>query len=116
MSVLYRIACLQDRRDEAPNQELAREPAERKDKAGIREIAEYADDFLKLFRSRNNRLALSASKDAYRAEIFPHLPTERCGSAFREESARRGCGQQGQVHRSARKAYGRFVRFTKYAR
>ena len=86
MSVLNRIAYLQNRRDEVPNQELARELAEQKDRAGIREIAEnlwnrdkniqadcvkvlyeigyldpsliadYAEDYLKLLRSRNNRL------------------------------------------------------------
>lgn len=148
MSALYRIAHLQNRRDEVPNQELARDLAARKDSQGIREIAEnlwnkdkniqadcikvlyeigyidpsliadYAEDFLKLLRSRNNRLvwggmialstvadlradlvyahlkeilkamdagsvitvdnavkvlALVASKDAYRAAIFPRL-------------------------------------------
>ena len=86
MSVLNRIAYFQDRRDEAPNQALARELAERHDSAGIREIAQnlwneqagiqsdcvkvlyevgaleprliagYAGDFLKLLQSRNNRL------------------------------------------------------------
>ena len=40
MSVLNRIAYLQNRRDEVPNQELARELAEQKDRAGIHEIAE----------------------------------------------------------------------------
>jgi hypothetical protein len=148
MSVLNRIAHLQNRRDEVPNQELAWELAELKNREGIREVAEnlwnkdkniqadcikvlyeigyidptliadYADDFLKLLRSRNNRLvwggmiglftiaelradfihahleeileamrvgsvitvdsavralALAATKDAYRPEIFPHL-------------------------------------------
>jgi hypothetical protein len=86
MSALDRITHLQNRRDEVPNQELARELAERKDREGIREIAEnlwnkdkniqadcvkvlyeigyidpsliagFAEDFLKLLRSRNNRL------------------------------------------------------------
>jgi hypothetical protein len=86
MSALDRIAHLQNRRDEVPNQELARELAAQKDHQGIREIAEnlwnddkniqadcvkvlyeigyidpfliagYADDFLKLLRSRENRL------------------------------------------------------------
>jgi hypothetical protein len=36
MSVLNRIAAAQGRRDEAPNQELAREWAERQDQEGIR--------------------------------------------------------------------------------
>ncbi len=87
MSALNRIAFFQNRRDEAPNQELARELADKKDKKGIREIAEnlwnknqniqsdclkvlyevgylkpeliadYADDFLKLLTSKHNRLA-----------------------------------------------------------
>jgi hypothetical protein len=86
MSVLNRIAYFQNRRDEVPNQELARELAAEKDKAGIREIAEhlwdkeqniqsdclkvlyetgyidptliaeYVDDFLKLLHNRNNRM------------------------------------------------------------
>jgi hypothetical protein len=86
MSVLHRIASLQDRRDEIPNQELARDLAEREDRDGIREIAEnlwnrdpavqsdcikvlyeigaikpgliaaYVEDFLKLLTSRQNRL------------------------------------------------------------
>jgi hypothetical protein len=86
MSVLNRIAHLQNRHDEVPNQELARDLSRKKDRSGIREIAEnlwnrdkniqadcvkvlyetgyidpsliadYAGDFLKLLRSRNNRL------------------------------------------------------------
>ena len=86
MSALDRIAHFQNRRDEVPNQELARELAKEEDHAGIREIADnlgnndkniqadcvkvlyeigyidpaliagYAEDFLKLLRSRNNRL------------------------------------------------------------
>ena len=39
MSVLSRIAFFQNRRDEVPNQELARELAASKDAAGIAEIA-----------------------------------------------------------------------------
>jgi hypothetical protein len=86
MSILNRLASLQGRRDEVPNQELARDLAAGKDKEGIREIAqnlwnkdkniqadcikvlyeighieptlitEYAEDFVKLLRSKNNRL------------------------------------------------------------
>jgi hypothetical protein len=86
MSVLNRIAYFQGRRDEAPNQELARELAEKKDRAGIQEIADnlwhknqnvqgnclkvlyeigylypeliagYSDDFFELLQNRNNRL------------------------------------------------------------
>ena len=39
MSVLNRIAAAQGRRDEAPNQEQARELAEQEDRASIRELA-----------------------------------------------------------------------------
>lgn len=86
MTVLNRIAYFQQRRDEVPNQELARDLATRKDKQGIREIAQhlwhdnpqvqsdclkvlyevgylqpeliadYVHDFLKLLNSQNNRL------------------------------------------------------------
>src|SRR5512147_2818588 len=86
MSVLDKLAHSLGRRDEVPNQELARDLAARKDKAGIHEIAEnlwnkdrniqadcikvlyevgymepkliadYAEDFAKLLRSKNNRL------------------------------------------------------------
>lgn len=86
MSVLNRIAYFQDRRDEVPNQELARELAEKKDAGGIREIAEnlwnkeqnirsdclkvlyqtgylapelisdYVEDFLRLLNDKNNRM------------------------------------------------------------
>ena len=148
MSALNQIAHFQNRRDEVPNQELARELAERQDREDIHEIAEnlwnkdkniqadcikvlyeigylepaliadYAEDFLKLLKSRNNRLvwggmialstvaelradfvyahldeilkamhagsvitvdnavktlALAASDEAYRPDIFPHL-------------------------------------------
>jgi hypothetical protein len=90
MSVLHKIASLQNRRDEAPNQELAKELAANEDREGIHEIAEnlwnedpniagdcikvlyetgylrpeliapYTLDFLKLLRSRNNRLVWGA--------------------------------------------------------
>jgi len=107
MSVLDKIAFYQERRDEVPNQELARQLAETKDLAGIQEIAEnlwnknskiqsdcikvlyeigylapelvapYVGDFLKLLRSRNNRLvwgamiALSAVARIAADEIYP---------------------------------------------
>lgn len=87
MSILNRLATSLDRRDEVPNQELARDLAAKKDKKGIREIAEnlwnkdkniqadcikvlyeigaiepklitdYTEDFVKCLRSKNNRLA-----------------------------------------------------------
>ncbi len=86
MSVLNRIAFYQDRRDEVPNQELARTLAQTRNAADIREIAEnlwnkepniqsdclkvlyelgtlaseliaeYVDDFIKLLQHRNNRM------------------------------------------------------------
>lgn len=90
MTVLNKIAYFQNRRDEVPNQELARELVELKNTAGIREIAEnlwnedrnvandcikvlyeigylapelisdYVGDFLKFMKSRNNRMAWGA--------------------------------------------------------
>jgi len=90
MTVLNKIAYFQNRRDEVPNQELARELVESKDTAGVREIAEnlwnkdrnvandcikvlyeigylapeliadYVGDFLKFMQSRNNRLVWGA--------------------------------------------------------
>ena len=86
MSALERIAHFRNRRDEVPNQELARDLAAKRDRAGIREIAQnlwnkdkaiqadcikvlyevgyvspqlvagYAQEFVKLLHSRNNRL------------------------------------------------------------
>ncbi len=109
MSVLNRIAYFQNRRDEVPNQELAKDLARRKDKAGIREIAEnlwnkdkhvqadcikvlyetgyidpsliadYAEDYIKLLRSKNNRLvwggmiALGVVADLKADTVYAHL-------------------------------------------
>jgi len=86
MSVLNRLAHSLGRRDEVPNQELARDLAAKKDKKGIQEIAEnlwnkdkniqadcikvlyevgyiepklivdYTEDFVKCLRNKNNRL------------------------------------------------------------
>jgi hypothetical protein len=86
MSILNRLASSLGRRDEIPNQELARDLAARKDRKDIHEIAEnlwnkdknvqadcikvlyeigsiepnliadYTRDFVKLLRSKNNRL------------------------------------------------------------
>jgi hypothetical protein len=86
MSVLNKIAFYQNRRDEVPNQEVARELAQTRNAADIREIAEnlwnkepniqsdclkvlyelgylapdliagYVDDFLSLLRHKNNRM------------------------------------------------------------
>ncbi len=109
MSALNRIAHFQNRRDEVPNQELARELAEQQDREGIHEIAEnlwnkdkniqadcvkvlyevgylepaliadYAEDFLKLLKSRNNRLvwggmiALSTVAELRADFVYAHL-------------------------------------------
>ena len=109
MSVLNRLASSLGRRDEVPNQELARDLIARKDKAGIREIAEnlwnkdkniqadcikvlyevgyiepklianYAEDFVKLLRSKNDRLVwggLTALAEVAKANpdaVFKHL-------------------------------------------
>lgn len=108
MSVIDKLACSLGRRDEIPNQELARELAEKQDRQGIAEIAEnlwnkdraiqadcikvlyeigylkpelvaaYAVDFLKLLKSRNNRLvwggmiALSTIGALAADDLFPH--------------------------------------------
>jgi hypothetical protein len=86
MSVIAKLAHSLSRRDEVPNQELARELATKKDKKGIHEVAEnlwhtdkniqadcikvlyevgylepnliadYTDDFVKCLKSKNNRL------------------------------------------------------------
>ena len=90
MSVLEKIAYYQNRRDEVPNQELAKQLADRRDTEGIQEIAQhlwdknknvrsdclkvlyeigyihpeliapYAEDFLKLLHDKNNRLVWGA--------------------------------------------------------
>jgi hypothetical protein len=90
MSVLDRIAFFQNRRDEVPNQQLAKELAETENKVGIEEIAQnlkhknqnvksdclkvlyeigylnpdliadYASDFLALLKSKNNRMVWGA--------------------------------------------------------
>ncbi len=109
MTALQRIAHFQNRRDEVPNQELARDLASKGDRSGIREIAqnltnsdkdiradcikvlyevgylkpaliaEYAEDFLKLLKSRNNRLvwggmiALGTVADLKADLVFEHL-------------------------------------------
>jgi hypothetical protein len=109
MSVLNRLASSLGRGDEAPNQELARDLAARKDRAGIREIAEnlwnkdkniqadcikvlyevgsiepgliaaYVEDFVKLLRSKNNRLVwggMTALAEVAKTDpdaVFTHL-------------------------------------------
>ncbi len=90
MSILEKIAFYQNRRDEVPNQLLAKELAETKNIEGIREItenlgnknknvrsdclkvlyeigyldpaliADYVDDFLKLLKSKDNRMVWGA--------------------------------------------------------
>ena len=109
MSVLDRLASSLHRRDEVPNQELARDLSAKKDNAGIREIAEnlwnknknvqadcikvlyevgaiepeliadYTEDFVRLLRSKNNRLvwggmtALAEVAKANPDAVFKHL-------------------------------------------
>jgi len=109
MSVLNRLASSVGRPDEIPNQELARDLAARKDKAGIREMAEnlwnkdkkiradcikvlyeigaiepkliadYAEEFVKLLRSKNNRLVwggMTALNEVAKADpdvVFKYL-------------------------------------------
>lgn len=109
MSTLDRLACSLGRRDEVPNQELARDLVAQKDAAGIREIAEalwskdrniqadclkvlyeigyldpsliadYVEDFVKLLKSRNNRLvwggmiALGLAAKANPDAVFKNL-------------------------------------------
>jgi len=109
MSVLNRLASSLGRRDEVPNQELARDLAAKKDKAAIREIAgnlwnkdkniqadcikvlyeigylepklitDYAEDFVRLLKSRNNRLvwggmtALAEVAKTDPGAVFKHL-------------------------------------------
>lgn len=111
MSVIDQLAHSLGRRDEVPNQELARELAAKNDKKGIREVAEnlwnkdkhiqadcikvlyevgfiepkliadYAEDFVKLLKSRNNRLVwggMSALAEVAKANpdaVFKHLDT-----------------------------------------
>ncbi len=107
--ILAKIAFYQNRRDEIPNQQLARELAETRNEPGIAEIAahlldknkniqsdclkvlyeigylvpeliaDYANDFLQLLSSKNNRLvwgsmiALANIADQRADEIWPHV-------------------------------------------
>ncbi len=109
MSVLEKIAYYQNRRDEVPNQELAKELASKGDIKGIKEIAqnlwnkdkniqsdclkvlyetgyirpnliaEYYLDFIKLLKSKNNRMvwgamiALSTIAGIKANEIWPFI-------------------------------------------
>ena len=109
MSVINKLAYSLGRRDEVPNQELARDLAAKQDRAGIHEIAEnlwnkdkniqadcikvlyeigalepklitdYSEDFVKLLRSKNNRLvwggmtALAEVTKADPGAVFKHL-------------------------------------------
>jgi hypothetical protein len=109
MSVIDKLAHSLGRRDEVPNQELARDLVAKNDKKGIREVAEnlwnkdkhiqadcikvlyevgliepkliadYAEDFVKLLKSRNNRLvwggmtALAGVAKANPDAVFKHF-------------------------------------------
>lgn len=76
MPVFERLASVQGIRSDVPNQELAKELAEKDDFEAIREIADYVDDFIGLLESRNNRLiwgamiALSTITRIYPGDIF----------------------------------------------
>lgn len=108
MSSLHKIAYFQNRRDETPNQELAKELATTHNTTDIHEIAEhlwnentqiqsdclkvlyeigyiqptlitpYSSDFLKLLKSKNNRIiwgsmiALATIADLQAAEIYQY--------------------------------------------
>ena len=108
MPVLEKIAYYQGRRDEVPNQELARQLAQTRDAQGVAEIAAnlwnadnniqsdclkvlyetgylapemiapYWQDYLKLLKSRNNRLvwgamiALATIASLKADELYPH--------------------------------------------
>ena len=109
MSVTDKLAHSLGRRDEVPNQELARDLAAKNDQKGIREVAEnlwntdkniqadcikvlyevgyiepklivdYAEDFVKLLKSKNNRLvwggmtALAEVAKANPDAVFKHF-------------------------------------------
>ena len=109
MSVTDKLAHSLGRRDEVPNQELARDLAAKNDQKGIREVAEnlwnkdkniqadcikvlyevgyiepkliadYAEDFVKLLKSKNNRLvwggmtALAEVTKANPDAVFKHF-------------------------------------------
>lgn len=109
MSVLQQISFFQGRRDEVPNQELARELVSGRDIAGIQEIAQnlghensnvqsdclkvlyeigyldptligdYWQDFVRLLKSKNNRLVwgamigLGTIAELKAIELYPHL-------------------------------------------
>jgi len=109
MSVIDKLAHSLGRRDEVPNQELARDLAAKNDQKGIREVAEnlwnkdkniqadcikvlyevgyiepkliadYAEDFVKLLKSKNNRLvwggmtALAEVAKANPDAVFKHF-------------------------------------------
>jgi hypothetical protein len=109
MTVLDRLASSMGRQDEVPNQELAKDLALRGDEAGIREVAEnlwnkdkkiqadcikvlyevgavqpkliagYSEAFVKLLRSKNNRLvwgAMTALAEVAKVDpdsVFTHL-------------------------------------------
>ncbi|HJR79629.1 MAG TPA: hypothetical protein VJ821_06125 [Anaerolineales bacterium] len=127
MSVIPRLASSLGRRDEIPNQELARDLVANQDTAGIHEvvenlwnkdknlqadcikvlyeigylepelIADYAEDFVKLLRSKNNRLvwgSMTALAEVARADpnlVFRYLEeikkAKETGSAITVDNA-----------------------------
>ena len=129
MPTLKRIACFQDRRDEVPNQELARDLAASRDQDGIHEIAENlahenskvqsgrlkvlyeigyidptliapcAEDLLGLLHSKNNRLVGLCDGDG------PGAGELASGAAGGRAGHRRVPYRQSRVHSSAQKGW-----------
>src|SRR5688572_19087149 len=144
MSALDRLASSQNRRDEVPNQELARDLAARKDKKGIGEIAAglhhakadvqadcikvlyevgavepsliapYAEEFVKLLTSKNNRLvwggmtALAAIAETQAAELYKHLDAIKAatddGSVITVDNGIRALGRMAAGDATRRRA------------
>jgi hypothetical protein len=126
MSVLTQLASAQGRRDEVPNQELAKDLVQEMDKKGIKELADnlwnndkniafdcikvlyevgyleprlisqYAEDFVRLLSSKNNRmvwggaLALSTIAGISADILFPHtdiiINAVRTGSVITQDN------------------------------
>ena len=143
MSAIEQIAYSLGKRDEIPNRELAQKLAAHNDLEGIKEIAEhlwdknvniqndcikvlyevgminpdmigmYADDFIKLIQSRNNRLvwgamiALSTFADRQADVLFPYIDTimkvTRSGSVITKDGGVKTLGLIGSVKPEYRK-------------
>ena len=90
MSVLARLACMQERRDEAPNKSLARDLAEKRDIEGIREIAEN------LWNKDKNIQTWSWILHLYPGDVSRAAPARlgncRSSGVLRSQSEIRVCG------------------------